>query len=48
MIDPITFTIAIGAIIVSILSHIRHSKCLNCIEVDTRSPTRTTPNNTIG
>jgi hypothetical protein len=33
--DIITLIIAISALAGSILSHIRHSKCSNCIEIDT-------------
>jgi hypothetical protein len=37
MIDVISLSIAIGAIIVGILSHIRHSECFG-IKIDTRTP----------
>ena len=36
--DIITLVIAISALVGSIFSHIRHSKCSNCIEIDTRTP----------
>jgi hypothetical protein len=42
MIDVISLSIAIGAIIVGILSHIRHSECFG-IKIDTRTPKNTPP-----
>jgi hypothetical protein len=42
MIDVISLSIAIGAIIVGILSHIRHSECYG-IKIDTRSAKNTPP-----
>jgi hypothetical protein len=44
MIDVISLSIAIGAIIVGILSHIRHSECYG-IKIDTRTPTKSSPPN---
>jgi len=38
MIDPISLSIAIGSIIISILTHVKHSKCSNCIEFNTYTP----------
>ena len=45
MIDVISLSIAIGAIIVGILSHIRHSECYG-IKIDTRTPPKQTPPST--
>jgi len=42
MIAPITASVAITAIIVAILTHIKHSSCLGA-EIDTRTPTLTNP-----
>ena len=42
MIDPISVSVAIGAIIVSILTHIKHSSCLGA-EIDTRTPILSDP-----
>ena len=40
--DPLTLTaliMAIGSLITSCLTHIKHSSCLNhCIDIDTYSP----------
>jgi len=44
MIDPLTLSLAIGSIIISILSYIKHSSCCGIIEIDTISPLRPTPN----
>ena len=38
MIDIISLIIALSGLAVGILSHIRHSKCSNCIEIDTKTP----------
>lgn len=38
MIDIISLCVGIGGILIGILSHVRHSKCSNCIEIDTRTP----------
>lgn len=38
MIDIISLSIAITSISIAIFSHIKHSKCLNCIEIETRTP----------
>ena len=43
MIDIISLSIAIGAVIVGILSHIRHSECFG-VKIDTRTPKNTPPN----
>ena len=38
MIDPVTLSIAIGGILISILTYLRHSSCCGgFIEIDTRS-----------
>jgi hypothetical protein len=37
MIDIISLSIAIGAVLVGILSHIRHSECFG-VKIDTRTP----------
>ena len=42
MIDIISLSIAIGAVLVGILSHIRHSECFG-IKIDTRTPKNTPP-----
>jgi hypothetical protein len=42
MIDVISLSIAIGAVIVGILSHIRHSECFG-VKIDTRTPKNTPP-----
>ena len=42
MIDVISLSIAIGAILIGILSHIRHSECFG-IKIDTRMPSDTPP-----
>ena len=42
MIDPISASVAICAIIVSILTHIKHSSCLGA-EIDTRTPILSDP-----
>jgi hypothetical protein len=39
MIDIISIIIASTGLLISVLSHIRHSKCSNCIEIDTKTPT---------
>lgn len=38
MIDVISLCVAVGGVLIAILSHIRHSKCSNCIEIDTFTP----------
>ena len=43
MIDIISLSIAIGAILIGILSHIRHSECFG-VKIDTRTPKNTPPN----
>ena len=35
MVDIISLTIAIGSLLVAILSHIKKSKCSSCFEVET-------------
>ena len=42
MVDPISVSVAIGAIIVAILTHIKHSSCFG-VEVDTRTPLLNSP-----
>lgn len=42
MIDVISLSIAIGAILVGILSHIRHSECYG-IKIDTKNTPPSTP-----
>jgi hypothetical protein len=42
MIDIISLSISIGAVIVGILSHIRHSECFG-VKIDTRTPKNTPP-----
>ena len=42
MIDIISLSIAIGAILIGVLSHIRHSECYG-IKIDTRSAKNTPP-----
>jgi len=37
MIDIISLSIAIGAVLVGILSHIRHSECFG-LKIDTKTP----------
>ena len=38
MIDPVTLSIAIGGILISILTYLKHSSCCNgLIQIDTRS-----------
>lgn len=33
-IDIISLTIALSSLIIGIVSHIKHSKCLNCIDIE--------------
>ena len=42
-IDIISLIIACGAVVVSILGYIRHSECLGCIKIDTRTPKPSAP-----
>ena len=35
MIDVVSLCIAVGAVAISIFSHIRHSRCLHCVEIET-------------
>lgn len=46
MIDIVSLSIAIGAVFVSILTHIKHSECW-CFKLDTRTPKHTPPNTPI-
>lgn len=41
--DIVSLIIASTSLTIAILTHIRHSKCMKCIECDTRTPT-TSPN----
>ena len=41
MIDPISLSIALGAILLSIMSQIKKSKCMS-MEIETRTPPHTT------
>jgi hypothetical protein len=42
MIDVISLSIALGAVLVSILTHIKHSECFG-VKIDTRTPKNTPP-----
>ena len=33
-VDPVSLTIAIVALLTTIVSHIRHSECSNCMKID--------------
>ena len=46
MIDPITLSVAIGAVVVSILTHLKFSKCMG-FEISTRTPKTSVPDSPI-
>lgn len=39
-VEIITLTLSIVSMVVSIFTHVRHSKCSNCCEVDFQSETK--------